>query len=494
MKTITLKIAMKWLCPWLALTSILQAALPQFPTALVILNTTTGANEFSPVLEYAGVDFESAVALRVITPNGRTVSLSRDQIGLVFHYPDPSVALSGEGDMKILSLKRAEALALESRYPKAKAALDRVIAGIDADLQKLAAGQARYSGVWQNPSGPASTANSTSVIQSLTYKGHTYTHLTLSRLDKGCAILTHEGGILRIPLTDAGSDLVHAIQSKPALFQSMKPLPAFTVGSQKFSSVIALDLEVDPVVLWHQGGVLGIPASQLNKAQFQSLTATNPNLQSPALSAEAKPEAASTKTKLVLIPGQGSRDPERGWRCSEEEKNQWLLASGDPIDQTNGPVDMVVFFQQTRDNPPRDLPKIDPEAFNGGYYRKALEFINRRIAPLELGFSRPNHCMIIRNNEGGANEIQAAFSPRTVDANVRYKVGANAAVVVLEGLDGVEALTLYQHERPDQGPDRLWRNQVNRTFIPIADPDDAPRVAKALANVLAICGARLGKF
>jgi hypothetical protein len=139
------------------------------PVALIVLNTAGGANEFSPVLEYAKVDFESAVALKGITPEGRTVSLPRDQIALVFQYPNPAVTLSGAADNRSLSAKRAEAAALASRYPKAEAALDRVIAGIDTDLHQPATSQVRYGGVWQNALASATSTNTGVDLASFNY-------------------------------------------------------------------------------------------------------------------------------------------------------------------------------------------------------------------------------------------------------------------------------------------------------------------------------------
>jgi hypothetical protein len=473
-----------------------QCGLPQPATALVVRNSDTGANEFSSVLEYSKVDFQSAVALRVILPDGKTVSIPRAEVAVVFQYPDPLATLSGSTDAQSLSVKRAEAISLGTRFPNAKPAMGRVIAGIDADLQKLAAGQVRYSGVWQTPAAAASSGSGSGDLPSLTFKGKTYQHLTLSRLDKGSIILTHEGGILRVPLGEAGPELIHAIQAKPVLFQFMKVLPAFTLGSQKLISVTALDLQGDPVVLWHQGGLLSIPASQLNKAQLQVLASTNPDLHWTAASGDAPTvaDSASTKGRLVLTEGQGKRDPERGWLCPGEEKKQWQSANGEELILTETSAGFVERLERFSDHPSPDLPALDPAWVKPGYYEKALTFINSRIAPYEIGYNDPNQCLVLRRKDGTNVEIQAAFQPGNVDPNIRYKVDNESAIIRLEGRDGAQAITFYHHEVTDKAGDQLWRNQVEQISLPLADPDDAARVAKALMSLLILMGARTSAF
>ncbi len=47
------------------------------PSALVIIATNGSANEFSPVVEYTKVEFESGLALKVVLSNGQTVSIPK---------------------------------------------------------------------------------------------------------------------------------------------------------------------------------------------------------------------------------------------------------------------------------------------------------------------------------------------------------------------------------------------------------------------------------
>jgi hypothetical protein len=305
----------------------------------------------------------------------------------------------------------------------------------------------------------------------------------LSRLDKGSIILTHEGGILRVPLAEASPELIHAIQAKTGLFQSMKALPTFTLGSQKLTSVIALDLQSDPIVLWHQNGVLTVPASQLNKAQLQVLAATNPNLHpsEPSVvttSAPGIPPANLSVSKsdgLRFGTGAGEREPQGwGWECAADETKQWQTASQEVPDEA--PPELS---GHAGESPLREDPQ---------FYKKSLAFINSRIAPLELGYNRSNQCLVFRHQfNGGSAEIDLALDPHRTDARVTF----GDSKVVIEGRDGAESIILYHPEQTRKGDYHLRRDLASRITLPV---HDAERVAKALSAVLQLLGASAGTF
>ena len=251
----------------------------QPPTALLALKGSNTSDEFASVLEYSKVEFESAVALRVVLPSGQTSSVTKDQIGGQFRYPDPMVALTAT-DSPSLAAKRTEAVALATKFPNTRSALQRVVAGIDADLQRLAAGQVRYRGVWQLPGSftPSSGTNPNLLVDfaSLVHQGVTYRQVELTRLDNGSVVIKHDGGIARLLLVDASAELLAKIRGKASLLGGVTRAEELVVDGTKLTDVVAVGLQGDTMLLLHHTGVTRIRTSQLPRKVLENLISLSP--------------------------------------------------------------------------------------------------------------------------------------------------------------------------------------------------------------------------
>lgn len=262
----------------LSISNPLQAASAGPATKLIVLKRGQILDEHSPAMEYSKVDYESAFALKVILPNGQTVTVPKNQLGLVFSYPDPAAVLDAPSDIEALNAKRAEALTLAAKYPKAKPYVDRLVAQIDADVGRLTAGQVRYRGVWQartsTPSAPSAIAGGNNIV----VNGATYQRVTVTRIDNGTVSISHDGGVARIPFADATPELLQLIRAKPNLLSGTIPVGELALRGQNLKNVVLVGKQSDTLVLFHAAGVVTASSSEFSEGQLEGLTRSNPAL------------------------------------------------------------------------------------------------------------------------------------------------------------------------------------------------------------------------
>lgn len=452
------------------------------PTALIVLKDAGTLHEYSPVLEYSSVDFESAAALKVLLPNGKSITITRDQIGHLFQYPHPTATLTSV-DSQALSAKRAEASALATKYPNARAALQRVVTGLDADLHQLAAGKVRYSGVWQMPGSPTSTPGSGK--PALTVNGTAYQGADITRLDNGVVVLKHEGGIARVPLAGAPPELLALLRSKTSIIASFRPLRELVIDQGKLANAALVGQQDDTLIILHDGGVLAARRSELSERQSADLLATNPPLMEAAKAQMEVTKAQALKAeqagKLVLNAGDGTRNPELGWPSGPDEKMAWEAAAKE---QFTEPSTFAYLKKQLSEGSSGQMIR----------YKEAAGFINGKIAPYEVGYSAVNKCMLLRLKEEGGTIVVAAFHPRDLNANVRYRTLGEDGAVILEVREGSESITYYTLQEETNGSFTLWRDRTSELTIPTLDSHSAERVANALMQLIMMLGGRGGNF
>ena len=460
----------------------------QPPIALLVLKSSNTADEFASVLEYSKVEFESAVALRVVLPSGQTSSVTKDQIGGQFRYPDSMVALVAT-DAISLAAKRTEAVALATRFPSSRAALQRVVAGIDADLQRLASGQVRYRGVWQSP-GASKPTTSTGPV--LVIKGVSYYGADITRLDNGAVILKHDGGIVRVPLGDAPPELLSLLRSKTTLLATFRPVGELKVGGATFANAILLGQQGDLLTILHDGGVLTTTPAQVAEKNLTTLFASNPALSPATTSPVPGPsdtQSTATASVMVRTPGTGTKDPEYGWKCTPAEQKAWETTCKEPFADPSGKQFPSELQLRTGDHPPgANLDGRFPT------YQETLSFINSKLTPNVLGFSKSSNCLLLRDGSEEPALLVAAFDPKELNSTVRAEAVGNHIRVVLEGRDGADCITWYQTTLGDNNSRTAYREQTSEIYLAVASEEDARRVTKALCYLIVMFGGKPSTF
>ncbi|WP_038160145.1 hypothetical protein [Verrucomicrobium sp. BvORR106] len=462
------------------------APLPEPATALVILSRSGTTDQYSSALEISKVEFESAVALKVLLPDGQSSSIPKNQVGLIYRYADPMVVLAGAGDVKTLSAKRAEAVGLANRFPRAKVYIDRVIAQLDSDIQKLSSGQVRYRGVWQAAATGTVPDRSS---RSITVNGVIYVNPQVSRLDNGGVMLKHDGGVVRVSFSEATTDLLRLVRANTDLFAGMEPLKSLALHDRKITGAILVGLQENRMTVLCDDGVLLLDSDDLTSTQIAALTSSNRTISARAtVTARPTPEAVQGNL-LPLGPGTGDRDPELGWACTAEERKAWEQAA---VELFSEPPGINATFQDLisgRLKPGPEIPAPIPR------YEEITQFINSKMDAMTVGYSKVNKRFVLRGRVDQSEVVLAVFDAKDLGTLVTAKTFEDGVSVVLEGRDGKNAFTSFtQVDGEGSNPGKLWRDQSAEVLLRVRNPEDAPRVARAFTTLIFLAGGRASQF
>lgn len=471
---------------FLATFFVAAAPFPEPATALVILSRSGTTDQYSPVMEISKVEFESAVALKVLLPDGQSSTIPKNQIGLVFRYADPLAVLAGEGDIKGLLAKRAEAAGLAGRFPKAKPFLDRIIARLDNDVQKLSAGQVRYRGLWQTASAPSAPGQSST---SITLNGILYVKPGVSRLDNGGIIVKHDGGVVRVSFPDAPADLLRLVRANPDLFVDMQPLNSLVVQDQTLTGATLVGLQKSSLTVLHDKGVHVLDSDHLTSTQIAALRSTNPRIPASVTATATPLSGGKQETQLPSGPGSGNRHPELGWACTDEETKSWEQATTEAFSEPPGINATFRDLFTGRLKPGPEIPMPIPR------YEEIMQFINSKLDAMTLGYSKVNKRFILRRHIDEVEVVLAVFDAADLSTRVTTKAFEDGVSVGLEGRDGKKAfITFNQDDHESSKPRKLWKDQSSEVFLRVSNPEDAPRVARAFTTLIFLAGGRASQF
>ncbi len=211
------------------------------PSALVIIATNGSPNEFSPVVEYTKVEFESGLALKVVLSNGQTVSIPKGQIAEIFKYPDPNQSLTDPRIIDELNAAKKEAMRLSARYSKAKPYLVRVLASLDSDLARLSAGQVRYQNQWisriEFERKIKELAAILTVVPALVNGGRTLNNVRVTSVYGDKISVLHEGGIATITASELTAAELNQLKTTAPLLFSQQQTPSLVTQTTEAENV-----------------------------------------------------------------------------------------------------------------------------------------------------------------------------------------------------------------------------------------------------------------
>ncbi len=454
------------------------AAFPDPPSALVIQANNLRPGESASVTEISKIEYSSPIAMKVALPSGQSSNILKSQITAIFQYPNRLASLAETSDVQALATKRAEAVDLMAKYPAAKVLLAPLIAQIDDDTRKFGSGQVRLRGVWQSRDGSQSSG---SLKKRLVLEGATYVDPVITRLDNGAAILKHEGGVGRVSLKDAPTELIALVRVNPKLVAGLKPITKLKAGATELTNAIILGQQDGQVVIYHDSGITAVRPDQLPADIVASLVVADPDPSNPT---RDDPPNATNAGVLPRKPGKTPRDPDYGWESTLEEIEQWKLANKESLSND----DPGYLFHKLR----HKVVGIDGPIPT---YREIIQFINGKIHPLELGYNKTNRCMVLRQIEDSGTWIMVAFKGADLDANVRFGRESNGACWVrLETADGSENIAHYSPDINHKGELTLRRDLTSLRIIDTADLDDAKRIARAFSILIQTHGGSVSKF
>jgi hypothetical protein len=362
-----------------------------------------------------------------------------------------------------LEMKRSEFMELMTQFPRGAAICEAIIRQIESDLQKLAAGRARYRGVWQSRAAPADAMRSAAADQAgLTIFGITYDNIEIKSLADGTVLFNSNKGYVTLPLAGAPSELLEKIRARLDLFNGFNPISEFMIGSQTLKHAMLVGDYGDSVIILHDDGVVRMEKAVLSEVQLDSLIASCPN-------------PPPIEGKLVLIEGEGPRDAKLGWAVTAAEKQQWKAAGEQPFSK---PLEFSIAGKRIRGF------EATPGTNSPPTYQQTLNFINSKISPYVLGYNKASQCIVVCKKEGDAPIVKAAFREFGMEPAVQFEHSGVETNILLSTRLGFDGISVYSLEKTDANKPRLWRNYVSEIRIPLKDAADAPTVTTAFRYLM----------